>query len=189
MKRFLILISALFIMQTYASLADSANDTIWTRKSHSIIGFEFSPTNNYFLSLGSEIGPSGSRKGVIILNSEGDSIKVINESEGLEFIMGQGIWDAHFSQDGKFLVVIWEHYKDNMSDGMIEIYETENWTSVKRIDVPGNSFSLLGAQVTISPDNNTVVAKTMDGLYLYDVQSMKLLNHLWDYGQDKNKDI
>jgi len=114
---------------------------------------------------------------------------VIYNSEGLEFRGGQGIWDTHFSKDGRFLVVIWEYEKDNMSKGMLEIIETENWTSVKRIDVPGDSFSLLGAQVLISPDNNTVVAITWDGFYFYDVQSGKLLNHLWDYGQVLNKNI
>lgn len=185
MKRFLFLLIALFIMQTYASLADSANDTVWTRLSHNIYALEFSPTNNYFLSYGSHGGDK--RKGVIIFNTEGDTIKVIYNSEGLEFIMGQGIWDAHFSRDGRFLVLIWEYDKENMAHGMLEIYETENWTSIKKIDVPGDDFSLLGAQCLISPDNNTVVAKTMDGLYLFDANSGELLKHLWDYGQDLSK--
>jgi WD40 repeat protein len=187
MKRFLILIGALFIMQTYDSLSDSANDTIWKKGTHNIYALEFSPTNNYFLSYGSHGGQS--RKGVIIFNTEGDTIKVIYNSEGLEFRGGQGIWDAHFSKDGRFLVVIWEYDKDNMAHGLLEIFETENWTSVKRIDVPGDDFSLLGAQVLISPDNNTVVAITMDGFYFYDVQSGELLKHLWNYGQNLNKNI
>jgi WD40 repeat protein len=186
MKRFLILLGALLIMQTYASLSDSANDTIWTRKSHYIINFEFSPTHNYFLSRGSI---TGSRKGVIIFNTEGDTIKVIYESEGLEFRNTQGIWDAHFSNDGKFLIVIWEYDKDNLSHGMIEIFETENWTSIKKIDVPGDDFSLLGAQCLISPDNGTIVGITQEGFYFYDVQSGELLKHLWNYGQELNKNI
>jgi WD40 repeat protein len=174
-------------MQTYASQADSAKDTVWKRLSHNIYALEFSPTNNYFLSYGSHGGQS--RKGVIIFNTEGDTIKVIYNSEGLEFRGGQGIWDAHFSQDGRFLVVIWEYDKDNLARGMLEIYETENWTSVKRIDVPGNSFSLLGAQVLISPDNGTIVGITQEGFYFYDVQSGELLKHLWNYGQELNKNI
>jgi WD40 repeat protein len=187
MKRFLILLGALFIMQTYASLADSANDTIWKKETHYISYLEFSPTNNYFLSYGSHGGDK--RKGVIIFNTEGDTIKVIYNSEGLEFRGGQGIWDAHFSQDGRFLVLIWEYDKENMAHGMLEIFETENWTSIKKIDVPGDDFSLLGAQCLISPDNGTIVGITQEGFYFYDVQSGELLKHLWNYGQELNKNI
>ena len=187
MKRFLIFLGALFIMQTYASLADSANDTIWKKGTHYLDYLEFSPTNNYFLSRGEELLNGSDRKGIIIFNTEGDTIKVINSSEGLDFIMDQGIWDAHFSKDGRFMVVIWEYYKDNVTRGMLEIFETENWTSIKKIDVPGDSFSLLGAKCLISPDNRIVTAKTLDGLYLYDAISGELLKELWDYGQDLNK--
>jgi len=81
MKRFLFLLIALFVMQTYASLADSANDTVWTRLSHNIYALEFSPTNDYFLSYGSHGGDK--RKGVIIFNTEGDTIKVIYNRKGL----------------------------------------------------------------------------------------------------------
>jgi WD40 repeat protein len=186
MKRFWILFGALLIMQIYASLADSANDTVWTRMSHSIIDFEFSPTQNYFLSLGSS---TNYRQGVIIFNTDGDTIKVIYESDGLEFRNSQGIWDAHFSQDGRFLVVIWEYEKEKMSRGMLEIFETDNWTSVKRINVPGDVFSLLAAKCLISPDNRTIAAKTKDGLYFYDFESGELLRHVWDYGQDLKEKV
>jgi len=181
MKRFLFLLGALFIMQTVFSMADSANDTIWTRKSHYIINFEFSPTHNYFLSRGSI---TGSRKGVIIFNTEGDTIKVIYESEGLEFRNTQGIWDAHFSRDGKFMVVIWEYEKDKLSHGMLEIFETENWTSVKKYAVPDGYYTRSGIKCLISPDNSIVTAITMDGFYFYDVVSGDLIKHVRDFGHN-----
>ncbi len=72
---------------------------------------------------------------------------------------------------------------------MLEIYETENWTSVKKIEIPGDSFSLLGAQVLISPDNRIIVGIIQEGFYFYDIQTGELLKHVWDYGQDLTKNI
>lgn len=185
MKRFLIFLVAFLIMQTYASLADSANDTVWTRLSHSVINMEFAPDKDYLLSLGEH----NDQYGVIIFNTDGDTVKTIYNSEGLQFSEhgGQGIRDAHFSKDGKYLVVVWEYLKGVTSRGMLEIFETENWTSVKKIELPGDTFSLFGAWVLISPDNSVIVGKTMDGFYFYDVQSGELLKHIWDYGQDMTK--
>ncbi|MDT3740537.1 MAG: hypothetical protein RO257_13680 [Candidatus Kapabacteria bacterium] len=50
MKKFLILLGALFIMQTLYLFADSAKDTVWTRLSHSVVRMEFAPNSNLFLS-------------------------------------------------------------------------------------------------------------------------------------------
>lgn len=186
MKKYLVLVGTFLILQTVFLIAGE-EDIIWMKETHNNNYVEFSPNKNLFLSWGSHGGES--RKGVIIFNTDGDTVKVIYNSEGLEFRSSQGIWDAHFSRDGRFLAVIWEYDKDNLSHGMIEIFETENWTSEKKIEVPGDDFSLLGAQILLSPDNKTIVGITQEGFYFYDVQSGELLKHVWNYGQDLTKNI
>ena len=146
-------------------------------RTHNVINLEFEPDGNLLLIHGAH---SSGRRGVIIINMVGDTVKVIYNSDGLEFSEhgGQGMWDAHFSQDGRYLVVIWEYEKDNTSHGMLEIFETENWTSVKKIELPGDSFSLVGANVLISPDNNTIVGTHQDGVYFYNAVSGEFLKHI-----------
>ncbi len=177
MKRFLILFSAFLIMQSVFLIADSAKDTVWKMRTHNVINLEFEPDGNLLLIHGQDNG-SDNRRGIIIINTAGDTIKQIYDSEGLQFVLGQGMWDAHFSQDGRYLVVIWEYEQDNLSKGMLEIFETETWTSVKKIEIPGDAFSLLGAHVIHSPDNNTIVGTTQDGIYFYDAVSGLFLKHI-----------
>lgn len=187
MKKFLIFLGALFIMQTFFLLAGE-EDIIWMKATHYNYHVEFSPNSYLILSNGFHQG-NDNRRGIIIFNTEGDTVKQIYNSDGLEFISSQGIWNAHFSQDGRYLVTIWEYDKDHLAHGMLEIYETNNWTAIKRIEIPGDVFSLLGCRVLISPDNNTIVGITLDGIYFYDVQSGELIKHIWDYGQDMTKNV
>ena len=180
MKRFLILIGALFIMQTVFLIAN--DDIVWMKETHTTYNLEFSPVEDIFLSHG-EHGGNEHRKGVLIFNLNGDTIKQIYNSEGLDFISNQGIWDAHFSADGKYLATVWEYDKDNLAHGMLEIYDTETWNPIKRIEIEGDHFSLLGASVLISPDNKTIVGITQGGFYFFDILSGQLIKHVYDFGQ------
>ncbi|MDT3739534.1 MAG: T9SS type A sorting domain-containing protein [Candidatus Kapabacteria bacterium] len=176
MKKFLISLGALFIMQTVFLIAGE-DEIIWMKETHSNNYVEFSPNKDLFLTQGRQ-GGSDARLGIILFNTAGDTIKQIYNSEGLNFILGQGLLDAHFSQDGRFLVAIWEYEEDNLSKGMIEIFETDSWNSLKKISIPGDAFSLLGSSVIMSPDNNTIVGTTQDGFYFYNSLSGELIKNL-----------
>ncbi|MDT3739532.1 MAG: T9SS type A sorting domain-containing protein [Candidatus Kapabacteria bacterium] len=187
MKKFFVLLGVLFIMQTLFLIADSAKDTVWKMRTHNVINLEFEPDGNLLLIHGQSNG-SDNRRGIIIINTSGDTIKQIYNSEGLEFSEhgGQGMWDAHFSQDGRYLVAFWEYEDVNLSKGMLEIFESETWKSIKKIEVPGDVFSLLGSSVLLSPDNNTIVGTTQDGFYFYNALSGALIKHLQIIVDNKN---
>ena len=188
MKKILILLGTLLIMQSVFLIADSAKDTVWTRMSHSVVRMEFSPSSNLLLTRGTH-PDSENRKGVIIFVDKGDTVKFIYNSEGLEFISSQGIRDAHFSNDGRYLIVIWEYDKDNLSHGMLEIFDTDNWTSVKKFAVPDGYYTRKVTKCLISPDNSIITAITMDGFYFYDVVSGDLIKHIKDFQQDYKDNV
>lgn len=182
MKCFLILIGTLFIMQIILGYNAKASDIVWMKETHYVSNLEFKPNGNLLLIHGKHNG-SENRRGVIIINTSGDTIKQIYNSEGLQFRKNQGIWDANFSRDGRFLATLWEYDKDNLSHGRIEIFDTDSWESVKKIDIVGDAFSLLASKVLLSPNNQLVVITSPSGFYFYNFTSGQLINHLQNYGQ------
>jgi len=169
-------------MQIIVGYNANASDIVWMKETHNNYYVEFSPNSQLILSHGKH-GGNENRLGVIIFNTAGDTIQQFYNSEGLKFRNNQGIWDAHFSQDGRYLVAIWEYDKENISTGRIEIFNTETWESIKKIDIVGDAFSLLASKVLISPNNQIVVAVTPNGFYFYDFISGQLINHIQNYGQ------
>ncbi len=182
MKKFLVLLGALLIVQTLFLIAGE-EDIVWMKKTHSIYHLEFMYNSNLFLTRGSH----GSRDGVIIFNTEGDTVKVIYNCEGLNLEDLDGIYDAHFSQDGQYLALMWEY--GSMPYHRMELYSTATWERIKVIDMPVVSTTFYSTRVLISPDNRIIVGINSAGLYFFDAQNGELIKHLIDYGQDKSKDI
>ncbi|MDT3741318.1 MAG: T9SS type A sorting domain-containing protein [Candidatus Kapabacteria bacterium] len=182
MKKFLVLLGAILIVQTISLKADE-EDIIWMKETHYNYYVEFSPNSNLLLTLGNH-PDSQNRKGVIIFNTEGDTVKVIYNSEGLNLNMLEGIFDAHFSRDGQFLILMWDY--GSMPYHRMEIYSTTTWERIKVIDMPGVLNEQYSSQIVISPDNRTIVGIISRGFYFYNVESGELIKHAENVAEGKN---